>query len=225
MTKSRIAVAGALLAVAGAASAGSFSVTPAIVSDYDFRGFTQTDEDAAFQLGGTYEFDNGFYVGAWGSNVDFGTDKPDIEIDYYAGFAAETDLFGYDVGLQYYSYPSAGSSNTLEIYGGISKEWFSSKLWYSPDYASTDESGFYLEANADYPLPVGGLSLIGHLGYTFGDIVNGDEFLDYAVGLGFTLGNFQLGAKYVNSNDAGVGPVGRSAYVFSLQTTLPWSAE
>ena len=52
MIKSRIAVAGALLAVAGAANAG-FTVTPTIASDYDFRGVSQTDPtqdgDIAFQ--------------------------------------------------------------------------------------------------------------------------------------------------------------------------------
>ena len=82
MIKSRIAAGAALLAVAGVAGAGSFSVTPTIASDYDWRGFSQTDPDqdgdVAFQLGGTYSFDNGFYVGAWGSNVDFGASKPDF---------------------------------------------------------------------------------------------------------------------------------------------------
>ena len=82
MIKSRIAVAGALLAVAGAANAGTFTVTPTIATDYDFRGVSQTNPDQdgmdpAFQLGGTYAFDNGVYAGIWGSNVDYGAWRPE----------------------------------------------------------------------------------------------------------------------------------------------------
>ena len=73
MINSRIAVAGALFAIAGAANAG-ISVTPTLTSDYDFRGITQTNNDPAFQLGVTYTGDGGFYMGLWGSNVDFSPD-------------------------------------------------------------------------------------------------------------------------------------------------------
>src|SRR5690606_31933419 len=50
MIKSRIAAGALLLAVAGAAHAGEFSVTPTITNDYDFRGLSMTDEGPAFQL-------------------------------------------------------------------------------------------------------------------------------------------------------------------------------
>jgi len=63
MIKSRITLAGALLAVAGAANAG-FSVTPTVTSDYDWRGISQTMEDPAFQLGVNWTHDSGFYLGA-----------------------------------------------------------------------------------------------------------------------------------------------------------------
>ena len=86
MIKSRIAMAGGLLAVAGSAYA-DFSVTPTLTSDYDFRGVTQTLEDPAIQLGLNYNHESGFYAGLWGSNVDFGPGKPNIEIDAFAGFA------------------------------------------------------------------------------------------------------------------------------------------
>lgn len=218
MIKSRIAVAGALLAVAGAASAGTFSVTPTIASDYDFRGISQTDGDFAFQLGGTYNFDNGFYAGAWGSNVDFGTSKPDLELDYFAGFAGETDMFSYDLGVVYYHYLDAGSLNTVEAYAGITKEWFSAKLSYSPDVASTDESSLYLEANANYALP-SNFSLLAHVGYATGDALV--DYLDYSVGVGYTFEKFNLAVKYVDNDLDFVGD-NRGAVVATVSTTLPW---
>ena len=91
MIKSRIAVAAALCAAAGAANAG-FTLTPAITTDYDFRGISQTNPDQkgtdpAFQLGANYTAENGLYGNLWGSNVDFGPGKPSMEIDYNVGFA------------------------------------------------------------------------------------------------------------------------------------------
>jgi uncharacterized protein (TIGR02001 family) len=224
MIKSRIAAAAALLAVAGAASAGTFSVTPTIASDYDFRGLTQTDKDPAFQLGGTYTLDSGFYVGAWGSNVDFGPGDPNVEIDYYAGFAGgdATDGIGYDIGAIYYSYPGAGAANSLEVYAGITKGIFGAKLWFSDDLASSDNEGFYAEGNINYPL-ASGFSLLAHVGYSFGDAWKPNEYVDYAAGVGYTINNFALAAKYVNSND--LPGAGRDAVIFSVSTTLPWSAE
>ena len=135
MIKSRFVLAGAMLAVAGAANAGSFSATPAVVSDYDWRGITQTDTDPAFQLGLNYAFDSGFYIGTWGSNVDFGTSKPDVEVDYFAGYSGgdASETFGYDVGVNYYTYLSAGSLNFVELYAGITKGMFGAKVWYSPE--------------------------------------------------------------------------------------------
>jgi uncharacterized protein (TIGR02001 family) len=230
MIKSRIAAGAALLALAGAAQAGSFSVTPTLASDYDWRGVSQTDPsqdgDIAFQLGGTYTFDSGFYLGAWGSNVDFGSSKPDVEIDYYAGYAGMTESFNYDVGVNYYTYPGASDGNFVEAYLGMSKEWFSAKAWISPKYAGDfgDDPGYYLEANAAYPLP-SNFSLLGHVGYSFGDGVDnvfGDSYMDYSAGVGYSFSNFNLAVKYIDTDIDGHD---RGAVVASISTTFPWATE
>jgi uncharacterized protein (TIGR02001 family) len=221
MIKSRIAAGAALLAIAGAAHAGSFSVTPAIVSDYDFRGATQSDEDPAFQLGASYNFDSGFYVGAWGSTVKFPNPSDDIELDFFAGYAGETESFGYDVGANYYTYPGWSDLNTVELYAGISKDWLSAKLWYSPDYASSDEDGFYLEANAAYPIAqVEGLSLLAHVGRSFGDASGSFvKTLDYSVGVGYSIANIDFAVKYVDTNKSAWDA---DRVVATISTTLPW---
>lgn len=217
MIKSRIAAGAALLAVAGAAHAGEFSVTPTITNDYDFRGFSQTDEDPAVQLGATYAFDSGFYVGAWGSNVDYG-DKG-VEIDYFAGYAGSTDSFGYDLGANYYTYsgfPGDTDANTLEFYAGLSKDWLSGKLWFTDDYASSGDSAFYLETNAAFPLQ-NNFSLLAHVGYGFGDVY-ADEVFDYSVGVGYAYRNFNFTVKGVDTDVAGED----IRLVAAISTTLPW---
>jgi len=225
MIKSRIALAGALLAVAGAANAG-FTVTPAITSDYDWRGISQTGEDPAFQLGATWTHDSGFYVGAWGSNVDFGPGDPNMEIDGFAGFAGgdATESFAYDVGVNYYSYPNKGSFNFVELYAGITKSVFSGKVWYSPEFAGDgNDSAFYTEGNVTYPLP-SGFSVTAHVGYSFGSYWDGGgEYLDYSAGVGYAFDNINLGVKYVNSND--LPGAGRNAIIGTISTTLPWASK
>ena len=231
MIKSRIAIAGALLAVAGAASAAGFSATPAVVSDYDWRGLSQTrpEQDghaaAAFQLGLNYGFESGFYVGAWGSNVDFGPGDPNIELDAFAGYAggdAENGL-GYDVGVNTYNYPSCSDCNFWEAYAGVSHGMFSAKLWYSPSYAGNfgDDPGLYIEGNLTYPLP-SDFSLTAHVGHSSGKGVKaviGDSYFDYSVGVGYNVGKFSLSLKYIDTDISGWSG---SKVVAGITTTLPW---
>ena len=83
-------VAAAVLATSGvtATNAGEIEANVALSTDYIFRGFTQTNNDPAVSGGFDYSFDNGFYVGIWGSNVNFGSDTS-TEIDLYGGYAVE----------------------------------------------------------------------------------------------------------------------------------------
>lgn len=62
------------------------STNIAVVSNYLFRGVTQTDGSPAVQGGIDFEHASGFYAGTWASNVDFG-DEISYELDLYAGFA------------------------------------------------------------------------------------------------------------------------------------------
>ncbi|MEE4296723.1 MAG: TorF family putative porin, partial [Wenzhouxiangella sp.] len=114
--------ASSITAVSAALVAGAFAVLPAqdlraevsanigVVSNYFFRGFSETDGGAAVQGGLDYAADNGFYVGTWASNVDFGDDTS-YELDLYLGFGQELDSgLGYDVGYIYYAYPDAPGS-------------------------------------------------------------------------------------------------------------------
>lgn len=246
MIKSRIAVAGALLAAAGAANAG-ITVTPTLTSDYDFRGLTQTLNDPAFQLGLTYEGDGGFYMGMWGSNVDFASgdagsnsgtnspgsgigdyDRPSTEIDVFLGYAwgdAENG-FGFDAGGIYYSYPNAGEGNFAEFYAGIAKGPFSAKAWYSWDFANSGWGAYYLEANLAAPL-ADGFSLLGHLGYSDGDYWDGQyrpgrsHYMDWSVGIGYDVKGTNLSVKYVDGSDHfSRTPRNLGRFIFSISTTL-----
>jgi uncharacterized protein (TIGR02001 family) len=98
------------------------SVTLTGTTDYLFTGISQTDSKPALQGSLDYGFDNGMYVGAWFSNVDFGRGDPArIEQDYYGGWQWElSEIFSTNVGVIRYEYsgaPSEGYDYTNYLIG------------------------------------------------------------------------------------------------------------
>ncbi len=97
---------------------GNFSANIAVTTDYTFRGISQSSADAAIQGGFDWASDL-FYVGTWGSTVDFNddldnpftgeqiSDGSSTEIDFYFGYTPSFGDLGLDFGFTYYLYPNA----------------------------------------------------------------------------------------------------------------------
>jgi uncharacterized protein (TIGR02001 family) len=162
-----------------------------LVSDYFFRGLTQTWGKPAIQGGADFVHDSGIYLGTWASNVSGNQFAGgSMEWDFYGGYNYKlNDDITLSAGLYEYYYPGANfdqngvgllgsqSYNTFE--GNLAATWkfVTLKFNYSfSDYFGAskttgfedDTSGtYYLQLDAAYPLPqVEGLSIIGHIGYT-----------------------------------------------------------
>ena len=172
----------ALIAAAAAAVLGS--ALPAVsyadvafnvgaVTDYRYRGISQTRVKPALQGGIDYS-NGGFYLGTWASTIkwikDFGGDS-DVEIDVYGGYKGSlTKDVSYDVGVLTYIYPSNKldpSANTTEIYGALT--YGPATLKYShavtDTFANLDsKNSFYVDLSATFDLG-GGLLLTPHVGY------------------------------------------------------------
>lgn len=128
------------VAMAQAAAASPHTVTGnlSLVSDYRFRGLSQTFEGAAIQGGMDYSHSSGFYLGTWGSNVSglqFNNGSG-LELDIYGGYKFSAGPLGLDIGVLTYIYPGAYYSgfgpskpkyNNTEIYIGASWNWLSAK--------------------------------------------------------------------------------------------------
>jgi len=104
------------LALPAQAEELTLGASAALTTDYVFRGISQTNQGPAVQasLDASYGI---FYLGAWGSNVDFGAgpfgqDIANIEIDYYAGITPEWLGISFDIGGIYYTYPGAFDPGT-----------------------------------------------------------------------------------------------------------------
>lgn len=169
----------------------------ALVSDYRFRGVSQTDRDPAIQGGVTVTHKSGLYAGVWGSNLaGWGTfGGPNLELDLVGGFKTEVaDNVTVDVGLTWYMYPGgAANSDFAEPYvklsGVVGPVSLTAGLAYAPKQASLGRvyrSGAAFVAGTpfdpgarddniyvwgDAALPVGGtpFTVKGHLGYSDGN--------------------------------------------------------
>lgn len=170
-------VAAAAAAVLGTAlpavSYADVAFNVGAVSDYRYRGISQTRTKPAVQGGVDYT-NGGFYVGTWASTIkwvkDFGGDS-DVEIDVYGGYKGSlTKELAYDVGVLTYVYPSnklSPSANTTEIYGALT--YGPATLKYSHSVTDTfanldSKNSFYVDLSAGFDLG-GGLMLTPHIGY------------------------------------------------------------
>lgn len=83
----------------------SGSVT--LVSDYRFRGVSQTDKGFAVQGGLTVAHKTGLYAGFWASNLaGWGTfGGPNLELDLFGGYRLPVGNGTLDAGLTWYVYP------------------------------------------------------------------------------------------------------------------------
>jgi uncharacterized protein (TIGR02001 family) len=90
------------LLFAGSASAFEFEGSIGGVSNYVWRGATQTAGNPAIQ--GSIGIEHGgLYANAWGSQVDY-NDDTDAEVDLTVGYSNDIKMLSYDVGYIRYSY-------------------------------------------------------------------------------------------------------------------------
>ncbi len=164
-------------------AAAEVSANVGVVSNYFFRGVTQTDDGAAVQGGLDYGHESGFYAGTWGSTVDFG-DGTSYELDLYAGYGGSVGDLGYDVGYIYYAYPDGDDLDFGEIYGSLSYSYLTAGMAYTVNSQASSGSAFdtgdmYYYAGVDVPFGESGYSASLYYGYYAFDADSSTNELDY----------------------------------------------
>jgi uncharacterized protein (TIGR02001 family) len=112
---------------------GNFSV----VSDYRFRGLSQSYKLPAVQGGIDYVSPVGVYAGTWLSSISGNQyiNGASLEWDMYGGYRGTiVEDLSYDVGGLYYYYPGAHYANAaktkynnFEVYGALTYKWITAK--------------------------------------------------------------------------------------------------
>jgi uncharacterized protein (TIGR02001 family) len=239
----------ALPAMAEEASPHTFSANVALVSDYTFRGVSQTFRQPALQGGFDYAHASGVYLGVWSSNVSgYSYSGGSQEVDFYGGYKGKvSDDLNYDIGLLQYYYPNAATLttvvkyDTLEAYAAVNYKFVGAKYSYAlSDFFSanattgalgkTNGSG-YLDLYANYEV-MPKLTLGAHAGHQ--SVRNGGAaylgYTDYKISISKDVNGYVFGAAYVKTNlpstattftNAGVTKdIGKGALVLSLSRTF-----
>ena len=97
-------------------------VTAALMTDYNFRGITQSDHKASTQAGFElrYNWNANWqsYAGLSGESINF-ANNPAAEIDFYGGIRPTFDKLALDFGAWYYYYPGGQCFNTAALCAGL----------------------------------------------------------------------------------------------------------
>ncbi|PZQ24690.1 MAG: hypothetical protein DI569_00465 [Sphingopyxis macrogoltabida] len=186
----------------------TISGSATVVSDYRFRGFSQSNEEAAIQGGFSIGHDSGLYVGTWGSSIGFANGT---EIDVFAGFSTEvTPGLTADIGATLYLYPGGGGdTSVIEPYFSLSGDVGPASLKAGVAWAPggqnslADESAIYVYSDASIALGDSPFSLNGHVGYADSDSFLGGpdgSTFDYSVGLSASWKALTGSVSYVNTD-------------------------
>jgi uncharacterized protein (TIGR02001 family) len=177
------------------------SANVSLVSDYRYRGISQTRLGPAIQGGIDYVHNpSGLYAGTWASTIQWikdteGGGNTAVETDFYGGKRGElAPNISYDVGLLAFVFLNNGFSdaglhdpNTLETYAQLG--WGPAYVKYNHavttlfGYAESKNSG-YLDIGANLELP-SGFVLNLHSGYqkVRGIYSSVASYADYKIGV------------------------------------------
>jgi uncharacterized protein (TIGR02001 family) len=209
---------GSLLGLVIAPDALTISGSATVVSDYRFRGISQTNKKPAVQAGITLTHESGVYAGVWGSSVsEYIAAGGDQEIDLIAGFKKSVGGTTFDVGAIYYYYPGAEelipgyNSDFFEPYASVSQSLgpVTAKLAaaYAPkqsalDYGLGKEDNFYAGLDLSAGVPSTPISVTAHVGrnFTKSFLSSGQKYTDWSLGASVTHKALTLGVSYVDTN-------------------------
>ncbi len=220
------------------------AVTAAVMSDYNFRGITQSNHGPSGTAAFEFQYNKipagQLYAGiqAWAINFPankFFTD-PSAEIDLFGGWRNTWGKFGLDLGGIYYWYPreqfngAISDTDYWEVYGKATyavtdKFSVGSAVWYTPDLLNTGANATYANLTAKYVLPdlnPRGLGwfVSGELGHWWVGTTNATNgSVDMP---GYNYWNLGLGFTYkaltldLRYNDTGLSKTGCANMVLSV---------
>ncbi len=180
------------------------AITGALMSDYNFRGVTQSNHQPSTQFGiePRYNFTSALqgYVGASGESIEF-PNRASAEIDLYGGIRPTFDKLALDFGVWYYLYPVGQCYNTPALCSSLGGGNLATGL--TPPY--TLPNGNTIKENLSFT------EFYGKFTYTVND--------------SFNFGGSIWGAPDLGVNGAGAGVLNSGApgiyYTGNVTLTAP----
>lgn len=167
-----------------------------LVTDYRYRGVSQSDEKMAIQGGLTVTHESGLYAGVWASNLaGWGTfGGSNTELDVIGGFKKTFGGATIDVGLTWYMYPGGANLTDfaepyVKVSGTVGPVTALAGVAYAPKqkalgrvyFTSTDyingvpnapgasNDNLYIWGDVSGGIPGTPVTLKGHVGYSKGN--------------------------------------------------------
>ncbi|MFP5512370.1 MAG: TorF family putative porin [Alphaproteobacteria bacterium] len=195
---------------------GNITGSVSFLTDYAFRGVSQTGRSAAVQGGLEYAYQINtpaleLYASIWGSNVKF-TDAT-VELDYTAGVRGAVGDFKYNVNAVYFAYPGAADNlkyNFYEVGGQVAYDlpFATPAVGYrfTPENFGRSGQAHYVYAELNVPinvLPDNKPRIFGHIGRSY--IEDNTRFAlpdytDWMVGVGFSAFTLDFALQYVDTS-------------------------
>ena len=195
-----------------------------LVTDYRFRGLSQTDKQFAVQGTISVKHSSGLYATVWGSSIDdyvtnlSGNPGSDQEIDFIVGYSKAVGPVTVDGGVLYYYYPGSAQSNPgansdffepyLSVSGAIGPVTAKVTANYAPKQHAiaglhSRDDNLYGAIDLSAAVPSTPVSLSAHLGHNFMDdsfLSGGKKYTDWSLGASYTWDHLTFGVSYVDTN-------------------------
>lgn len=209
----------------------------ALVSDYRFRGVSQSDKQFALQGGITVTHESGLYASTWASNLaGWGTfGGANLELDLVGGYKRPLAGGTIDVGLTWYMYPGgadltdfaepyvkvSGTLGPATLLAGVAyapKQKALGNFSNTPQSRGQSEDNLYLWGDGSVGIPSTPITAKAHIGYSHGNpglgpngtsVAPTGSYWDWLLGVDYVVGPVTLGVAYV---DTDIGRA-RSAYL------------
>lgn len=213
-----------------------------LISDYRFRGLTQTNKDPAIQGTINVNHQSGLYAGVWASSIDGGNDGStpaltgygSAEVDLYGGYTRTfSNGVGVDAGLLYYYYPDGRSGLNTDFFepyasvtytiGPIAAKVGAAYAWSGQsglDFTAGGDDNIYGYTELSVGVPTTPLTIKAHAGYTNGSLglvnplARDDEYFDWSFTLEAVRGPFKAGVSYVDTDVPSRAPPARAGGPF-----------
>jgi uncharacterized protein (TIGR02001 family) len=188
-----------LLFACSLAQAGTFDITEGAVSDYRFRGISQSNGEPGLASQIEYTADNGVWLGNKLNTVS--------KQEYSNGIGAEADVYGgwthnwgndirTYIGDYTYNYPGATNYYTNEAFAQLRVPYFTFKYYRSltNEFGTPGTVGTQYYSVDNY-LPVRQVTIVSHIGHTQSP-VTGLSYTDWKIGPTVNIEGIDVGVSY-----------------------------
>lgn len=178
-----------------------------VVSNYMFRGISQSRNLPALQGSLSYQLPLGIYLNMWGSNVRFEDSPATVEIDSVIGVKNTIgEDFRYDISVARYNYPGARLMNYNEMNSVFNYHFIQLGYSYSANVYNTHATGQYYQGGINYGIPatylfnIQDVTLTALLGHYSLPKAAGNSYNDYNVMLSKAIKNYTFGLQWTSTN-------------------------